>query len=232
MTRRLLLASNSTMYGRGYLDHCAGAIRRFLDGIDRVLFVPWALHDAGDYAAKARSRLGTMGFECVSIHESDPVRAVQEAGAVFIGGGNTFRLLDRLHGSGILPLIRRRVEEGMPYVGSSAGTNVACVSIRTTNDMPIVEPPSFEALALVPFNINPHYVDADPNSTLMGETREERIRQFHEENDPPVLAMREGAWLHVEGTTARLEGSTGRLFRKNRDPEELESGAILDALLA
>jgi dipeptidase E len=232
---RLLLISNSTLYGSGYLDHCAAAISSFLGGgVRRVLFVPYALFDRDSYAARARARFAEMRLELESIHDAaaGAAAAVERAEAVFIGGGNTFRLLDALWRGNLLDPIRRRVRAGMPYVGSSAGSNVACLTIKTTNDMPIVQPPTFEALGLAPFNINPHYLDPMPGSTHMGETREERIAQFHEENDPPVVGLREGAWLLVEDARVTLQGTTGaRVFRKGRLPEEFEPGARLDFLI-
>ena len=180
MSRRLLLISSSRTHSTGYLDHCAAEIGDFLGPVGRVLFVPFALRDHAGYAATARERFAAMGYRLDSLHEAgdDPAaaaRAVAEAEAMFIGGGNTFRLLKTLYDLELLAPIRRRVEAGMPYLGASAGSNVACVTIRTTNDMPIVEPPSFDALDLVPFNLNPHYLDPDPGSTHRGETREERI---------------------------------------------------------
>ena len=225
---RLLLVSNSTVYGRGYLDHCAEAIASFLGtSITRVLFIPYALFDRDAYAAKARGRFQEMGFGLDSVHEAagGPIRAVEEAEALFIGGGNTFRLLDSLWRLELIEPIRRRVLSGMPYIGSSAGSNVACPSIRTTNDMPIVEPPSFAALNLLPFNINPHYQDPSAGSTHMGETREERIAEFHEENAQPVVGLREGAWLLVEDSSVSLQGANGaRVFRRGKVPTELLSG--------
>lgn len=234
MARRLLLVSTSTTHGTGYLDHCAEQIQELLGGLGRVLFVPYALFNHDGYTAKARERYGRMGYELTSIHEvEDPVAAVRAAEALFIGGGNTFRLLARLYEKGLLEPIRERVAAGMPYVGTSAGSNVACVTIRTTNDMPIVEPPSFDALNLVPFNINPHYLDPDPGSTHMGETREERILQFLEENDKTVVGLREGAMLRIEDASARLLGSTGaRIFRRGHPPREVGSGEDLDFLLS
>ena len=228
---RLLLISNSTLYGGGYLDHCAPAIERFLrPDATRVLFVPYALFDRDAYAARARERFGRMGFELDSIHDAHggPRAAVESAEAIFIGGGNTFRLLDMLWRNDLIGLIARRVRAGVPYVGSSAGSNVACVTIKTTNDMPIVQPPVFDALNLVPFNINPHYLDPTPGSTHMGETREERIMEFHEENLPPVVGLREGAWLLVDDIGVRLEGSTGaRLFKRGEPPTEFSPGERL-----
>ena len=232
---RLLLISNSTLHGSGYLDHCAGAITSLLTApVSRVLFVPYAIFDRDGYAAKARTRFETMGFALDSVHDAreGPVAAVEKAEALFIGGGNTFRLLDALWRNELVGPIRRRVRAGMPYIGSSAGSNVACPSIRTTNDMPIVQPPSFEALGLVTFNINPHYQDPMAGSTHMGETREERIAEFHEENDPPVVGLREGAWLVVDGETVTLQGSSGaRLFRRGKPPMEYPSGSRLDFLM-
>jgi dipeptidase E len=228
---RLLLISSSTIHGSGYLDHCAAAIERVLrPAVARVLFVPYALRDRDGYAARVRARYARMGFEVDSIHESadDPAAAVARAQAIFIGGGNTFRLLDALWRLGLVEPIARRVGDGMPYIGSSAGSNVACMTIKTTNDMPIVQPRTFDALGLVPFNINPHYVDADPRSTHMGETREERIMQFHEENEPPVVGLREGAWLEVDERGVTLEGAAGaRLFRRGQAPMEYSPGTRL-----
>src|SRR5882672_7259073 len=224
--KRLLLISNSTLYGGGYLDHAEIEIRDFLGKVRRVLFIPFAQHDRDAYAASARRRLAPMGYEMDSAHEaSDPEQAVNDAEALFIGGGNTFRLLKGLYDFGLLPPIRRKVAEGMPYLGSSAGSIVACPTIKTTKDMPVVQPPSFDALGLVTFQISPHYLDPDPNSTHMGETQEERILQFLEENDTPVAGLREGAIVRIENGSTVLKGSTGaRIFRKGQDPVEAMPG--------
>jgi dipeptidase E len=233
MGTRLLLISNSTQHGSGYLDHCEAEIRDFLGGLGRVLFVPFALHDQDAYAARARERFSRMGYRLDSIHEAaDPGRAAAAAEAFFVGGGNTFRLLARLYELDLIEPIRRRVERGAPYIGASAGSNVACVTIKTTNDMPIVQPPSFDALGLVPFNLNCHYLDPDPTSTHQGETRELRIREFHEMNEPDVLGIREGAMLRVEPPRVELRGRAGaRLFRRGAAPAEHPPGARLDSLL-
>lgn len=227
-SRRLLLLSTSTVFGAGYLDYAENEVRDFLKGIGRVLFVPFALQDRAAYAEKVRARFAAFGMEAESIHDSiNPRQAVREAEAVFIGGGNTFRLLASLYDLDLLGSIRDRVMEGMPYMGSSAGSNVAAPTIRTTNDMPIVEPPSFEALGLIPFQINPHYLDPIPGSTHMGETREERILQFLEEDETPVLGLREGAMLRIEGASCRLQGANGaRLFRRGAAPMEVREGVI------
>ena len=233
MGKRLLLVSTSQTHGTGYLDHCAPEVVELFGGVKRVLFVPFALYDRDAYATKARERFEEMGYGLDSVHEADdPRRAVEEAEAIFIGGGNTFRLLETLYRLEMIDPIRRRVEAGAPYMGTSAGSNVAGATIKTTNDMPIVEPPSFDALALVRFQINPHYVDPEPGSTHMGETRETRIREFLEENDQTVVGLREGAMLRIEGPLAVLRGARGaRIFRRGHDPEEVEHGAHLDALL-
>lgn len=231
--KRVLLISNSTLYGSGYLDHAASEIRDFLGAVKTVLFVPYALYDRDAYATTARERFKKMGYELSSLHTSSgPSRAVEEAESIFIGGGNTWRLVKALYDFDLLDPIRRRVASGMPYIGSSAGSNVAGPTIKTTNDMPIVEPPSFEALGLVSFQLNPHFLDPDPNSTHMGETREERLRQFHEENDTTVAGLREGAMIRIENGEMTLKGSSGaRIFRKGLEPLEVLPGARLEDVL-
>ena len=233
MTKRVLLISNSTLHGSGYLDHAEAEIRSFLGEAKRVLFVPYALFDQDKYAATAQQRFEKMGYELSSIHTADdPVQAVRETDAIFIGGGNTFRLLKALYEFRLLDPTRERVAAGMPYVGSSAGSNVATPTIKTTNDMPIVEPPSFAALGLVSFQINPHYLDPDPNSKHMGETREERLIQFLEENATPVVGLREGAMLRIENGEVELRGSTGaRIFRKGKEPVEVTPVALINPFL-
>ena len=233
MPRRLLLISNSTNHGQGYLDHVLSEIDGFLGSVRRLVFVPFALKDREAYGAKAGERLAAIGVEVATLTADEAGRRLaREAEAVFTGGGNTFRLLKILQESGLLPILRERALAGMPYIGSSAGTNIAAPTIRTTNDMPIVQPVSFEALGLVPFQINPHYLDPDPGSTHMGETREQRLKEFHEENETPVVGIREGAWIRVEGGHATLGGSRGaRIFRRGLEPEERGTGKSLDDLM-
>jgi dipeptidase E len=210
----LLLLSNSTNHGGSMFSHAAEAFAGVAAG-DVVTFVPYALADWDDYAERATAALGAIGIDVVSAHRSSsPDRAILEAKVLMMGGGNTFRLLDSLYALDVIGGLSLRVREGETrYVGASAGTNVACPTIRTTNDMPICRPPSFAALGLVPFQINLHYIDADPDSTFMGETREERIVEFLEENDCEVLALYEGSWLRVSGETAVVTGRA-RLFQR------------------
>lgn len=234
--RRLLLLSNSTNYGEEYLRHPLSAIRSFLgDDYKRVLFVPFAgvRWTQDDYAAKVRERFEEIGYTLDSVHEAgDPVRAVEEAEAIAVGGGNTFHLLRGLYEANLLEVIRERVSNGMPYIGWSAGSNVACPTIKTTNDMPVVEPPGFDALALVPFQINPHYTDERvPNHN--GETRSERLLEFIEANPGvTVVGLREGSALRVEGMEIKLLGEKSALvFRKGQEIAEYRPQDSLQFLL-
>lgn len=230
---RILLISNSTIYGRGYLDHVEQEIRSFLGSAQTVLFFSFALHDRDGYSAKARARFRIMGYSLQSAHEAEnPRKAVEEADAIFIGGGNTFRLLKALQDLDLIESIRRKVISGTPYIGSSAGSNVAGPTIKTTKDMPIVQPRSFDALGLVSFQISPHFLDPDPDSKHMGETQEERILQFLEENDAPVVGMREGAWLLVEDSSVLVKGANGaRIFRRGQPPVEVSPNSQISELV-
>jgi dipeptidase E len=228
--RHLLLLSNSTNFGGGYLDHAIDEIRVLFAGATRIGFVPFALADQEGYAARARERLTREGLEVLRVTpDAAGAEVLERAQGVFVGGGNTFRLLHRLRRSGILEIVRRRSLAGMPYMGASAGINVAAPTIRTTNDMPIADPDGFDALGLVPFQINPHFVDADTSSRHMGETREDRLREYLEENAAAVVGLREGAWLRVEGDRVHLGGVNGaRVFRKGRLPVEWPIGRDFD----
>jgi dipeptidase E len=221
------------VYGGGYLDHAEAIIRERLAGVRRVLFIPYALADRDGYAATARTRYQAMDIAVDSLHEApDPRAAVEAAEAVFVGGGNTFRLLKTLADLGLLAPLRARALGGMPFIGSSAGTNIVCPTVRTTNDMPIVEPPSLSALGLVRFQINPHYLDPDPTSRHMGETREQRLVQYLEENEVPVVGLREASMLRIENGAATLLGAPpARLFRRGADPAEIPPGSQVETLL-
>ena len=231
--RRLLLISNSTLYGSGYLDHAEKEIRDCVGDRTGVIFIPFAVHDWKAYAAKAHERFRDMGLALTSVHDvSNMRRAIEKAQAVFVGGGNTFRLLKGLYDHDLLDPIRRRVAAGAPYIGSSSGSIVACPALKTTKDMPVVQPPSFEALGLVSFQISPHYLDPDPLPTRMGETQEERILQFLEENEAPVVGLREGSILRVQGGFVMLKGPhSARIFRRGEKPVEVTSDSNLHELL-
>lgn len=228
-----LLISNSTSHGSGYLDHCEDAIKNYLGDMKEVLFIPYASPDRDGYEEKVSRRFEKMGYDVKSLHRmEDPEKAVKEAEAVFVGGGNTFLLLRSLYEDNVVELIKQRVEEGMKYIGTSAGSNVACATINTTNDMPIIYPPTFDAIGIVPFVLNPHYIDPDPESTHKGETRIKRIEEFHQLNDIPVLGLRESAIVHLEGDRLTLKGPTGaKLFRRGEDPMEYEPDSDLSFLL-
>ena len=233
---RLLLLSNSRNYGGEYLGHAEGAIREFLGrSAGKVVFVPYAAvrvsYDA--FADAVGKRFGELGYGLTSVHrEADPRAAVAGAGAVVVGGGNTFHLLARLYDSGLVEALRARARSGVPYLGWSAGANVAGPTIRTTNDMPIVQPPSFAALGLVPFQINPHYTDAVlPDHA--GETRAERLLEFTAANPGvPVVGLREGSALRLEGATLELLGEKpARVFVSGQEPSEHEPGSSLQFLM-
>jgi dipeptidase E len=231
---RLVLLSNSTNFGGGYLDHAQTAIAELFRGARRVAFVPFAIADQAGYFDRARRRIQDLGLEAERVGEGAPgARAIDRADGIFVGGGNTFRLLDRLQRSGLVAPIIARVAGGMPYLGASAGTVIAAPTMMTTNDMPIVRPATFEALGLVPFQINCHYLDPDPASPHMGETRETRLREYLEENDTPVVGLREGTWLEVAGSGAALRVHLrgplpARVFRRGADPIECPPDTALD----
>lgn len=221
---RLLLISSSNVHGYGYLDHAEPMIRSFAGDKRNVLFVPFAAKDHAAYTNLVSERLDKMNLATRQL--ANP--ATLDADILFVGGGNTFRLLNTLYERNLIEPIRERVRSGeMLYIGSSAGTNITAPTIKTTNDMPIIEPPSFAALGLVPFQINPHYLDPEPNSTHRGETREQRIREFLEENDAPVVGLREGSALLVEDEVVTLLGEkTARLFRRGEEPVEIAPGRL------
>lgn len=234
--KRLLLLSNSTNYGGEFLAHADGDIRDFLGtSVKSVLFVPFAgvTRSFDVYAAVVRARFAELGYQLDSVHEAaNPIEAVERAEAIAVGGGNTFHLLREMYEAGLIEAIRARVETGTPYVGWSAGSNVACPTIRTTNDMPIVEPPSFDALSLVPFQINPHYTDEMP-ANHAGETREQRIAEFLKANpDARVVGLREGSILKIEDSEITLLGEkSARVFLSGVDAQEYGPTDSLSFLL-
>lgn len=232
---KLLLISNSTNAGEAYLQYPINQIGKFLDGVRKVAFVPYAAvtFPYEEYEAKVQARFRDIGIEVISVHRSDdPVQAVQDAEAVVVGGGNTFALTRKMQETGLFDAIRRRVLDGMPYVGWSAGSNVACPTIGTTNDMPITEPESFRAMGLIKFQINPHYLDANPAGHA-GETREQRIEEYIAMNrDVYVAGLREGCMLHFEQGRLELIGPRPlRIFHFAEAPREVMSGEDLGFLL-
>ena len=223
--KRILLASTSTVYGGTYLSYLQDELIDFFAGIDEILFVPYArpsgiTHD--EYTQIAQQFFNRVGKRIVGLHTfADPKKAIRQAKAIFTGGGNTFVLVNQLYGLEVMDVLREAVENGTLYMGTSAGSNIAGQTMQTTNDMPIVYPPSFKTLGLVPFNINPHYLDPDPQSKHKGETRETRIKEFHVFNDTPVIGLREGSWLRVEDEKVSLKGDlTARIFLKEQEPYE------------
>ena len=233
---RLLLISNSTNAGEKYLEYPKNNIQSFLgNNIKKILFVPYAAvtFSFDEYVIRVQERMSEIGYEVVGIHTfSDQVKAVKEAEAIMVGGGNTWQLLTMMHNNGLVEAIRNKVIDGTPYVGWSAGSNVACPTIKTTNDMPIMQPPSFDACNLVSFQINPHYLDANPDGHA-GETREQRISEFLVANkETTVLGLREGCMILIENKSMQLIGpKTLRLFKYNEEFIELSSSENLNHLL-
>lgn len=223
---KILAASTSTIHGSGYLEYILDEATDFLN-VDEILFIPYARPSGvtyDEYTEAPRKAFAQKNVSVKGIHEfENPKDAILNAKAIFVGGGNTFLLLKTLYELDLMETLKKVVSEGTPYMGSSAGTNLTGMTIGTTNDMPIVYPPSFEALGFLPFNINPHYLDPDLNSTHKGETRETRIKEFHKFNSQPVLGLREGSWLEIENGKIELKGNfTARLFRSGVEAVELE----------
>lgn len=228
----ILLASTSTLFGGQYLEYIREEIIKLFNGADEIIFVPFARpggisHD--EYTDKARSFFSTINIRAKGLHEFDnPVEALNEAKGYFTGGGNTFLLVKTLHEKGLLSVLKQNVESGKPYMGASAGSNIGGLNMRTTNDMPIVYPPSFECMGLVPFNLNPHYLDPNPELHHNGETRETRILEFLTQNDTPVVGLREGNWIRRIGDKITTEGSElTRIFERGKEPYEIKAGSEL-----
>src|SRR6218665_540855 len=233
--KKLIIASTSTLHGGAYLEYLLPKLASFFDGCKTILFIPYARpggisHE--DYTEKVRLAFANINIKVRGLHEFDnPAEAIREAEGIFTGGGNTFLLVSQLYKNKVMDILSNAVKNGTPYLGTSAGSNITGLSMQTTNDMPIVYPPSFQTLGLIPFNLNPHYLDADLQSKHMGETRETRIKEFHQFNNIPVLGLREGSWLEVKGDAVILKGDlNARLFLQNQEPKELETGSDLSGL--
>ncbi len=233
--KNLIIASTSTLHGGGYLDYILPELQVLFKDCNSILFVPYARPGGishADYTEKVQSAFAKINKTVRGLHEfEDPTEAISKAEAIFTGGGNTFLLVSQLYKNKVMDVLAQAVKNGTPYLGTSAGSNITGLSMQTTNDMPIVYPPSFQTLGLIPFNLNPHYLDPDLQSKHMGETRETRIKEFHQFNGIPVLGLREGSWLEVKGSKITLKGElSARLFLQNREPKELETGSDLSEL--
>jgi dipeptidase E len=224
--RNLLIASTSTVFGKPYLEYLKDEVKEIFSASKEILFIPYARPGGityDEYTIHARKFFESNGMTLKGLQEFDnPNEGLGHCEAIFTGGGNTFVLLKSLYDQDLLFKLRDKISEGIPYLGTSAGSNILGATIRTTNDMPIEYPPSFEAIGAVPFNINPHYIDPDPSSKHMGETRETRIKEFHVFNDLPVVGLREGSYLRVKGEEIKLGGPhSARIFDGRNEPYEL-----------
>ena len=225
--KKLIIASTSTIHGSGYLEYLLPTLKEHFKNCTEIIFIPFArpsgiTHD--EYTAIAKKAFATININVKGLHEfEDYTNALKNAQGIFTGGGNTFLLVSQLYKQQILVPLKEVITNGTPYLGTSAGSNICGLTMNTTNDMPIVYPPSFSTLGYVPFNINPHYLDPDPTSTHKGETRETRIKEFHKFNTVPVVGLREGSWLYVNGNTITLEGTLdARVFECNKPPYEVQ----------
>jgi len=233
--KNLIIASTSTIYNGTYLEYLLPTLKEHFKNVSTLLFIPYArpsgiTHD--QYTDKVRTAFASIEINVKGIHEYDnPVEAVQKAEGIFTGGGNTFLLVQQLYRTNVLDAVKEAVNNGIPYLGCSAGSNICGLTMETTNDMPIVYPPSFKTFGFVPFNLNPHYLDPIEGSTHMGETRETRINEFHAFNTQPVLGLREGSWLEVKGDTIILRGEhQARIFEQNKAAYEVDTNTDLSNL--
>ena len=226
--KKIIIASTSTVFGSDYLDYLLPTLIAHFENVKKILFIPYARPGGityDKYTARAKKAFNKIGITISGIHEfENPKEAVQNSEGIFTGGGNTFELVYQLYKNDLINELKRVVSNGIPYLGTSAGSNICGVTMMNTNDMPIVYPPSFKTLGLIPFNINAHYLDPIKNSTHMGETRETRIKEFHSYNTTPVVGLREGSWLQVNGDKITLQGKlSARVFKQNELPYEIES---------
>jgi dipeptidase E len=233
--KSVIIASTSTIHGSGYLEYLLDELKNHFKTVNKVLFIPYARpggisHD--DYTTTAAKAFEKIGKSIIGLHQfKNAKEAVSNAEGIFVGGGNTFVLVSQLYKNEVLEAIKNAVKSGTPYLGTSAGSNICGLTMNTTNDMPIVYPPSFKTLGIVPFNINPHYLDPNPDSKHMGETRETRIKEFHAFNTQPVIGLREGSWISVSGNTMTLKGTLdARIFEHAKAPYEIATNTDLNFL--
>ena len=231
--KNLIIASTSTIHNGTYLSYLLDEIAALFSETEEVLFIPYARpsglsHD--EYTKVAADAFSKINKQVVGLHTfDDPIEAIKNTKGVFVGGGNTFVLVSQLYKNNVMQVLREAIFKGLPYLGTSAGSNICGITMGNTNDMPIAYPPSFKTLGVISFNINPHYLDPDPTSKHMGETRETRIKEYHSQNTIPVVGIREGSWLAVKGDTITLRGTlTARIFEQKKEPYELENNASLD----
>ncbi len=228
----ILLASTSTIFGGNYLEYLKDEIIKLYKDVEEIIFIPFARPGGisyDDYTQKVRDFFSGFNIKVKGLHEfDDKTEAINSAKGFFTGGGNTFLLVKTMHEENLMKLLKENIEKGKPYLGCSAGSNIGGVNMKTTNDMPIVYPPSFDCMGLVPVNINPHYLDPNPDLKHNGETRETRIKEFLTQNDIKVVGLREGNWIRKIGNRITVEGSeTTRIFEKNKEPYEIEPGTEL-----
>ena len=233
--KNIIIASTSTLHGGDYLDYLLPELSLHFKHCKTILFIPFARPSGishEEYTSKVATAFAKINIKVKGIHEyQDFSKAITNAEGIFTGGGNTFLLVTQLYKNKIMTILAETIKRGIPYLGTSAGSNICGLTMQTTNDMPIIYPPSFQTLGLIPFNLNPHYLDADLQSKHMGETRETRIKEFHAFNNTPVLGLREGSWLEVRNDKITLKGDLpARLFLVNQNPVEIESGTDLSDL--
>ena len=233
--QNIMIASTSTIHGSGFLEYLLDDLKLHFKNTNTILFIPYARpsgisHEV--YTKKVKDVFSKIGKTINGIHKfKDPIKAINEAKGIFVGGGNTFVLVNQLYKNSLITTLQEVVNNGIPYLGTSAGSNICGLTLSTTNDMPIVYPPSFKTLSFVPFNINPHYLDPNPTSKHMGETRETRIKEFHNFNTQPVVGLREGSYLHVSNNEITLKGKlSARVFEYNKTPYEVEPNSTLTNL--
>lgn len=230
--KNMLLASTSTLHGSDYLEYLFPELKLHFKNCKTILFIPYARPSGishEEYTQKTALAFAKINILVKGIHEyENPISAIQNAEGIFTGGGNTFLLVSQLYHNKVMTTLKETLQKGTPYLGTSAGSNIGGLSMQTTNDMPIVYPPSFQTLGLIPFNLNVHFLDKDEQSKHMGESRETRINEFHQFNNFPVLGLKEGSWLEIKGDQIILKGNlSAKLFQKNSNPIEIETESEL-----
>ncbi|AXT50970.1 dipeptidase PepE [Aquimarina sp. BL5] len=230
-----IIASTSTIHGSGPLEYLFEPLIELFVDSDEILFIPYARPGGislDEYTIGVNNIFKKINKKVLGIHMfSDTIEAFKNTQGIFTGGGNTFLLVDQLYRNKVIAPLKKAIDSGIPYLGTSAGSNICGLTMQTTNDMPIVHPPSLKTLGIVPFNVNAHYLDPDPNSTHKGETRETRIKEFHTINPQPVVGLREGSWLRIHQNDITLKGDlSARIFEQNKSPYEIPTGSSLSGL--